>query len=132
MTVSVRVQDFLLRWTEGSRRGTVKVKLSEDPEESVTIPLSTVNQGGASDSDYSLAFPLSVDVRQLARRTKTFSVTAVEDYLEDSGESVKLSFGTLPDRVSAGTTDEATVSIINKQCAELPDRRLRLFSARVV
>ena len=109
VTVSFEQDSYTV--DEGSS-ATVKVKLSEDPEESVTIPLSTVNQGGASDSDYS-GVPARVEFAS-GETTKTFSVTAVEDYLEDSGESVKLSFGTLPDRVSAGTTDEATVSIINK------------------
>ena len=90
---------------------TVKVKLSEDPEQSVTIPLSTANHGGASDSDYT-GVPASVTFNS-GETEKTFIFRAVEDNLEDSGESVKLSFGNLPDRVTAGTTDEATVSISN-------------------
>ena len=89
----------------------VTVTLSEDPEQSVTIPLSTTNQGGASDSDYS-GVPASVTFSS-GETEKTFAFTAADDYLEDGGESVKLSFGILPDRVSAGTTDEATVSISN-------------------
>ena len=32
----------------------VKVKLSADPERTVTIPLTKTNQGGASASDYSV------------------------------------------------------------------------------
>ncbi len=89
----------------------VTVTLSEDPEQSVTIPLSTANQGGASDSDYT-GVPASVTFSS-GETEKTFIFRAVEDNLEDGGESVKLSFGILPDRVSAGTTDEATVSISN-------------------
>ena len=90
----------------------VTVTLSEDPEQSVTIPLRTANQGGASDSDYT-GVPASVTFSS-GETEKTFTFRAVEDNLEDGGESVKLSFGILPDRVTAGTTDEATVSIINK------------------
>ena len=90
----------------------VTVTLSEDPERTVTIPLRTANQGGTSDSDYS-GVPASVTF-SAGDTEKTFTFTAVEDNLEDGGESVKLSFGILPDRVTAGTTDEATVSIINK------------------
>ena len=33
---------------------TVKVKLSADPERTVTIPITKTNQGGASISDYSV------------------------------------------------------------------------------
>ena len=44
--------------------------------------------------------------------SKSFTFTAAHDTVDDDGESVKLSFGaTLPDGVSVGTTDEATVSI---------------------
>ena len=89
----------------------VTVTLSEDPEGSVTVPLTATNQGGASDSDYS-GVPASVTFNS-GETEKTFIFRAVEDNLEDRGESVKLSFGNLPDRVTAGTTDEATVSISN-------------------
>ena len=90
----------------------VTVTLSEDPERFVTIPLSTANQGGASDSDYS-GVPPSVAFAS-GQTEKTFTFSAAEDNLEDSSESVKLSFVTLPDRVTTGTTDEATVRISNK------------------
>ena len=90
----------------------VTVTLSEDPERSVTIPLSTANQGGASDSDYS-GVPPSVAFAS-GQTEKTFTFSAAEDNLEDSSESVKLSFVTLPDKVTTGTTDEATVRISNK------------------
>ena len=73
--------------------------------------MSTANQGGASDSDYS-GVPASVTFNS-GETEKTFIFRAVEDNLEDGGESVKLSFGILPDGVTAGTTDEATVSISN-------------------
>ena len=44
--------------------------------------------------------------------SKTFRFTATQDQDNDDGESVKLTFGnTLPTGVSAGTTDEAVVSI---------------------
>ena len=44
--------------------------------------------------------------------SESFTFTAEPDTVDDDGESVKLSFGaSLPDGVSAGTTDEATVTI---------------------
>ena len=42
---------------------------------------------------------------------KTFDFEATDDAADDDGESVKLGFGNLPPRVSAGTTNETTVSI---------------------
>ena len=50
---------------------------------------------------------------------KTLTFTAIQDTDNDDGESVKLGFGTLPDRVSAGTTSEATVSITDDDVPEV-------------
>ena len=55
---------------EGSSGGR-EVTLSEDPERSVTIPLRTANQGGASDSDYS-GVPASVTFNS-GETEKTFT-----------------------------------------------------------
>ena len=105
---------------------TVKVALSADPERSVTIPLSvygreeaaadteesfTADQlaAFASNADYS-GVPANV-IFNAGDTEKTFTLTATDDAVDDDGESVKLGFGTLPTGVSAGSTDEATVSI---------------------
>ena len=91
---------------------TVKVKLSEDPERMVTIPITTTNQGGASDSDYS-GVPANVTFNS-GDTEKEFSFSAVTDNLEDSGESVKLAFGmTLPTGITEGATKETVISITN-------------------
>ena len=42
---------------------------------------------------------------------KTFSFAAASDSAADAGESVKLTFGTLPTGVSGGATNESVVSI---------------------
>ena len=41
----------------------------------------------------------------------TFTLAATQDLVDDDGESVALSFGTLPDGVTAGSPSEATVTI---------------------
>ena len=88
----------------------VTVTLDADPERMVVIPISKTNEGGASASDYS-GVPPSVTFGS-GDTEKTFVFTAETDAVDDDGESVKLSFGTtLPDGVTAGTTDEATVTI---------------------
>ena len=87
----------------------VKVTLSADPERTVTIPLLKVNQGGATSADYSNV-PGSV-VFNSGDTEKTFSFTAASDSDNDDGESVRISFGNLPDRVTAGTNGGTTVSI---------------------
>ena len=88
---------------------TVTVTLSADPEQTVTIPLTTADQGGASSSDYS-GVPSSV-VFNAGETSKTFTFSAASDSVDDDGESVKLGFGTLPTGVTAGTPSETTISI---------------------
>ena len=88
---------------------TVKVQLNADPKRNLTIPISTTNQEGATNADYS-GVPASVAFAS-GDMEKSFTFTATEDTVDDNGESVKLSFGTLPTGVTAGTTNEATITI---------------------
>ena len=88
---------------------TVKVTLNADPERTVGIPISRANQGGATSADYS-GVPANVTFNS-GDTEKTFTFSATDDTADDDGESVKLSFGTLPARVSEGTNGETTVSI---------------------
>ena len=97
---------------------TVTVTLNEDPEEMVTIPITKMDQDGASSDDYS-GVPDNV-VFNSGETEKTFTFTATDDTEDDDGESVKLTFGTLPTTpvsVAAGTTDETVVSIIDDDAA---------------
>ena len=88
---------------------TITVTLSADPEREVVIPLSAAGQDNASTDDYS-GVPESVTFAS-GDTEKSFTFTATADEVDDDGESVKLSFGTLPDGVTAGTTDESVVTI---------------------
>ena len=101
------VQDAY-RVVEG-RTVTVRITLSADPERTVAIPLSKTEQNGASSADYS-GVPASVTFNS-GETSKTFDFVAADDTLSDTGESVKLTFGGLPDRVSEGTPAETTVTI---------------------
>ena len=93
---------------EGSTVG-VNVKLSADPERQVIIPITKTKQGDASDADFSVPAAVTLESGEME---KTFTFTAKQDTVDDDGESVKLGFDTsLLDRVSEGTTNEATVSI---------------------
>ena len=87
----------------------VAIKLSADPERSVTIPVTATGQGGATAADYSV--PASV-VFDAGDTTKEITFQATPDGVDDDGESVKLGFGsTLPARITEGTPAETTVSI---------------------
>jgi len=102
--------------TEGGT-ATVTVELSEAPKRPVTLPISAANQGGASSSDYS-GVPAGVTFGA-GDTSKSFTFTAVDDSLDDDGESVKLTFGTLPSGVTASGTTEATVTITDND--DTPD-----------
>ena len=88
---------------------TVEVTLSADPERTVIIPLTKTEQGGVSTADYS-GVPASLTFNT-GETAKSFTFRAAQDDVDDDGESVKLTFGTLPARVSEGTPDETTLSI---------------------
>ena len=88
---------------------TLTVLLSADPERTVAITLSTTNQGGASDSDYSVPATVTFNAGEIR---KTFRFTAEEDTDQEDTESVRLGFGTsLPSRVNLGTPSQTTVDI---------------------
>ena len=93
---------------EGSTVG-VNVILSADPERQVIIPITKAKQDGASDADFSLPANVTFESGDTAQ---TLTFTATDDTVDDDDESVKLGFDTSQlNRVSEGTTDEATVSI---------------------
>ena len=95
----------------------VTISLSADPERTVTIPITKTEGGGASSSDYS-GVPTSVTF-SAGDTSKTFTFQATADTVDDDGEKVTLEFGTLPARVTAGTTDETVVSITDDDDLEV-------------
>ena len=87
----------------------VKILLSADPERSVTIPLVSMEQGGAAPADHS-GLPANVTFDS-GETEASFTFRATEDGREEDAESVKIAFGQLPDRVFAGANHETTVRI---------------------
>ena len=87
----------------------VRVRLSAVPERTVVVPLTAIHLGGVSSSDYS-GVPASVRFGS-GDTVRSFRFSAAVDRVEDAGESVRLGFGALPVRVTAGATSEAVVSI---------------------
>ncbi len=94
---------------EGVSRS-ITVELSADPQRMVTILLARTNQGGASNSDYSVPSTVTFDSGETM---KTVSFLATNDAADDDGESVRLGFTNLPAGVSAGTPHETVVSIVD-------------------
>ena len=108
--VSLSFEQASYTVTEGSSVS-VKVTLSADPERTITIPLISTYQGGASNADYSGVPPNLIF--NSGGTEQSFTFTATQDSQDDDGESVELAFGTLPASMSAVTNSVATVTIIN-------------------
>ena len=94
---------------EGGSAVQVQVSLSADPERVVSVPLVVSPGSGATDADYS-GVPEQV-IFDSGEMVKTFDVLATDDDVDDDGEMVTLSFGTLPDRVNKGGS--ASVSLVD-------------------
>ncbi len=107
--VSVSFDQSNYEAAEGGNVATVVVELSANPERTVTIPITTVELGDASASDYS-GIPPSVTFRSGETR-KSFTVTAADDAVDDDGERVLMSFERLPERVSSGSPSTGIVTI---------------------
>ena len=94
---------------EGGPAAMLQIALDKDPHRSVRINLTAVPSGGATPGDYTVA-PTQI-VFNASETSKDVTVTAFDDSVDDDGESVELTFGVLPDGVSAGATTRAVVHI---------------------
>ena len=95
-SVTVNFEQATYAVAEGSTT-TIKISLSADPERTVTIPITKTEHGGAVSADYS-GVPGSVTFNS-GETQHSFTFTAVQDSVDDDGESVRLTFGTLPSQV---------------------------------
>ena len=98
--------------------GTVEVTVQLDaaPGREVAVPVSAAGAGGATPpgetgADWS-GVPESVTFGATDTE-QTFTLAATDDTDVDAGESVALTFGTLPAGVTAGTQASATVTIVD-------------------
>ena len=98
----------------------VTVQLEAAPGREVVVPVSAAGAGGATPpgetgADWS-GVPESVTFGA-ADTAQTFTLAATDDTDVETGESVSLSFGTLPAGVTAGTPSEASVTIVDNDVA---------------
>ena len=102
--VSVSFGSGMYSVSEDGMTASVTVSLSAVPDREVVIPIAVTNQGDTSAGDYTAA-------------PATLTFAAVDDRVDDDGESVVLGFGTLPSGVSAGAPSTATVTIVDNDTA---------------
>ena len=107
ITVSFDAEQYTA--AEGGAVATVTVRLSAAPTRPIDIPFTATGATGAAASDYSA--PRSVTFAA-GETEQTFTVTAVDDGVDDDGETVTLTLGhLLPGGVGAGSPATATVTL---------------------
>ncbi len=93
---------------------TVTVTLAPNPKRDVTIPLAladVVDAVTASTDDHS-AVPESLTFAE-GETSMSFTFTATDDLLAEGNESIQLAFGATPHRVSPGTPESVTITIVD-------------------
>ena len=108
-SVSFSASDYTA--TEGGDDAQVTVLLNAPAPSSIDIPLTAEGMNGATSDDWS-GVPEEVTFNT-GDTSRTFTVTATDDDVEDNNEMVALGFGDLPDSVVRGTPDRATVTLMN-------------------
>ena len=98
---------------EGVQDVTVTVELFLAASRAVTILLTATPQGGATAADWS-GVPESVTFAA-DETSKTFTMTARSDSVDETGESVQLGFGTLPSGIKVGSPSTATVALVEAE-----------------
>ncbi len=103
--------------SEDGTSATVTVELDPEPDRAVIIPIVVALGDGASVDDYTLSATGLAFAR--GETSKSLTVTATDDSEDDDGESLELSFWTLPSGVRAGSRASATVTIVDDDGADM-------------
>ena len=108
--VTVSFAQAVFRVIEGESVG-IRVNISPAASETIVIPITWVDEAGATPSDYS-GVPGSISFSS-GDTQQSFTVTAVDDQDDDDNEWIRLGFGPLPAGVTSGRGNVAAVSIVD-------------------
>ena len=100
---------------EGGSSAVVAVELSGDPERTVEIAVTAAGANGADSGDYTVTG--TTVTFGSGETAKEVTVAAVDDRVDDDGESVTLGLGTLPAGVTAGNPATAVVTLVDNDDA---------------
>ena len=112
---------------EGGAGVAVVVRLSEPAAAAVRIPLATRGLGGAGEEDWDVASEVMIEAGESELE---FRVAAVDDSDEDPGESLELSFGTLPKGFAAEDPRTMVVDIDDNDVFVMGTEETRAWLAR--
>ena len=110
-SISISFDSGTYSATEGGSDATVTVELSATPAQQVEITLTATGHDGATSDDWS-GVPSSLTFDP-GDTSKSFTVTAIDDTVEDDGEMVELGFGALPEGFVDGAHATARVTLMN-------------------
>ena len=116
-TVTVRFEESTYSATEGGDDAVVTVILGSPAQRQVEIPLTANGHDGATEDDWA-GVPETVTF-ETEDTSKSFTVTAFDDNLEDNGEMVELGFGTLPPGFAPGSPSTARITLMNDDGIEM-------------
>ena len=102
--------------TEGGPDAIVTVQLNEPAPYDMNVALTAEGRNGADESDWS-GVPEKVAF-STGDTSKSFTVIAVDDTVEDDDEMVELGFETLPGGLIAEDPATATLTIMNQEEAQ--------------
>ena len=98
VTVSFRPADPIPAAEEGRSGALVVVTVSPAPNGPLSIPVTATGGGGAQAGDFTIS-PVMLMFKS-GETAKNVTVTAVDDAVDDDGETVSLGFGRLPANAS--------------------------------
>ena len=110
-TVTVSFGQSTYTATEGGDDAVVTVILGSPAKRQVEIPLTANGHDGATEDDWS-GVPETVSFDK-GDTSKSFTVKAFDDNVEDNGEMVELGFGTLPAGFAPGSPSTARITLMN-------------------
>ena len=109
VTIGFRLVSPMPTAVEGGGGLLVAVEVSPAPNGSLSIPITATGGDGAEAGDFTIS-PETLTFNS-GETAKNVTVTAVEDAVDDDGETVTLGFGTLPSSASTVETPQATMTV---------------------
>ena len=99
--------------TEGGSGAHVTVQLDRSAVSEIVVPLNDTGMNGATQDDWT-GVPAEL-IFGPGQHSKTFTVMAFDDTVEDDGEAVELRFGALPAGVVSSNPRTATIQLMNTE-----------------
>ena len=99
--------------TEGGSGAHVTVQLDRSAISEIVVPLNDTGMNGATQDDWT-GVPAEL-IFGPGQHSKTFTVMAFDDTVEDDGEAVELRFGALPAGVVSSNPRTATIQLMNTE-----------------